>query len=52
MIIIFNFPDTMFSTMVATLKSIKYFAHTSSIPHQGVLKIIMVNSNFITPEIY
>ena len=42
----------MFSVMDVPLKSIKYFAATSKIPHQGGLKIIMVNSNFITTEIY
>ena len=42
----------MFSMMDVPLKSIKYFAATPNIPHQGGLKIIMINSNFITPEIY
>lgn len=36
----------------ATVGNINFFALTSNIPHQVGLKIIMVNSNFITPEIY
>lgn len=35
-----------------TIGNINFFALTSNIPHQVGLKIIMVNSNFITPEIY
>lgn len=43
---------TMFLVMGTTHGSIEYFVPTSNIPHWGGLKIIMVNSNFITLEIY
>lgn len=43
---------TMLLVMGTTPGSIEYFVPTSDIPHWGGLKIIMVNSNFITPEIY
>lgn len=45
---------TMFLVMdtIPGSGSNEYFVPTSNIPHRGGLKIIMVNSNFITPEIY
>lgn len=43
---------TMFLLMDTTPGSIEYSVPTSNIPHWGGLKIIMVNSNFITLEIY